>query len=89
MTRRVILVLVWWTLAAAAGAGQSYRGGVRGLVSDADGVAPGVDVTLTNEQTNIARSTVTNERGEYAFTSVDPGTYRVRAVLEIMFRYSW
>jgi hypothetical protein len=61
---------------------QSYQGGVRGTVLDASGVVPGVGVTLTNEQTNIKRSTVTNERGEYAFPAVEPGTYRVRAALQ-------
>jgi trimeric autotransporter adhesin len=81
MMRCALLGLGCWLLAAAA-EGQSYHGGVRGLVNDQDGIVPGVDVTLTNEQTNISRSTLTNEHGEYAFTSVDPGTYRVSAVLQ-------
>ena len=43
---------------------------------------PGVEVTMTNEQTNIKRSTVTNERGEYVFANIDPGTYAVKATLQ-------
>ena len=39
-------------------------------------------MTLTNEQTNIKRSSVTNERGEFVFANVDPGTYAVRATLQ-------
>jgi hypothetical protein len=62
--------------------GQGFQGGLRGALKDAGGVVPGVEVTLTNEQTNIKRSTVTNERGEYAFASVEPGNYRVTAALQ-------
>jgi hypothetical protein len=61
--------------------GQGFQGGLRGSVKDSGGVLPGVDLTLTNEGTNLSRSTVTNERGEYAFASVEPGTYRLKVVL--------
>ena len=81
MTRHTLLALVCWMVAAGATAGQSYYGGVRGSVTDPGGVVPGVDVTLTNEQTNLSRSAITNERGEYAFTAVEPGTYRLSAKL--------
>ena len=56
--------------------GQGFQGGLRGSIKDAGGVIPGVEVTLTNEQTNIKRSVVTNERGEYSFANVDPGRKR-------------
>ena len=42
---------------------------------------PGAEVTLVNEDTNAARSAMTNEVGEYAFASVLPGTYTVRVSL--------
>src|SRR5213593_2673458 len=60
---------------------QGFQGGLRGSIKDAGGVVPGVEVTLTNAQTNISRSTVTNERGEYVFTNVDPGNYTLKAAL--------
>ena len=63
-------------------AGQGFQGGLRGSLKDAGGVVPGVEVVLTNEQTNIKRSTVTNERGEYVFANVDPGNYAVKASLQ-------
>ena len=69
-------------LAAGPLFGQGFQGGLRGVLKDAGGVLPGVEVTLTNEQTNIARSTVTNERGEYVFANVDPGTYKLKGVLQ-------
>jgi hypothetical protein len=59
--------------------GQGFQGGIRGTARDASGVLPGVSVTLTDEQTGLRRSAVTNEGGEYAFMSVEPGTYLVHA----------
>ena len=66
----------------ALAAGQGFQGGLRGIAQGRRGVVPGVEVVLTNEQTNIKRSTVTNERGEYVFANVDPGTYAVKATLQ-------
>src|SRR5437879_5097291 len=63
--------------------GQGFQGGLRGAVKDPGGVLPAVEVTLTNEQTNIARSTVTNERGEYVFAAVEPGTFKVQVALQV------
>ncbi|MBZ5560332.1 MAG: TonB-dependent receptor [Acidobacteriia bacterium] len=84
MRFRAALVLgALFALATSSTAfGQGFQGGLRGSVKDAGGVIPGVEVTLNNDQTNIKRTTVTNERGEYAFASVDPGTYSVKAVLQ-------
>jgi len=60
---------------------QQFTGGVRGAVSDANGVIPGVTVTLVNEATNIAREVVTNDVGQYNFPAVPPGTYTLRTKL--------
>ncbi|HEV2984207.1 MAG TPA: TonB-dependent receptor [Vicinamibacterales bacterium] len=62
--------------------GQAFQGGLRGAVKDANGVIPGAEVVLVNEATNNARTAVTNAVGEYAYVSVEPGTYTVRAVLQ-------
>src|SRR5262245_52324371 len=62
--------------------GQGFQGGLRGAVKDSGGVVPGVEVTMTNESTNISRSTVTNDRGEYVFTNVDPGTFKLKCALQ-------
>src|SRR5262249_20398405 len=60
--------------------GQNYQGGLRGAVHDPNGaVVPGVEVVLTNEETNTARSAVSNSEGEYAFANVLPGTYTLTA----------
>ncbi len=59
--------------------GQSYQGGVRGVVQDPGGaVIADAKVSLVNQATNVSRSTLSNAQGEYAFTAVDPATYTVR-----------
>jgi trimeric autotransporter adhesin len=60
---------------------QQFTGGLRGAVRDANGVIPGVTVTLTNEGTAISRETTSNEQGQYTFSAVTPGTYSVKAEL--------
>src|SRR4029453_6487077 len=80
---RAALIGAFLTVAATGTlVGQGFQGGLRGSLKDAGGVVPGVEVTLTNEQTNVKRSTVTNERGEYVFANVDPGNYGVKASLQ-------
>src|SRR5580765_166348 len=75
-----VVVCALFLLAGAASAGaQQFTGGLRGAVKDANGVIPGVSVTLTNEATNISREVVTNEVGQYNFPAVAPGTYTVKA----------
>src|SRR5947208_13133324 len=81
-TRAALLLTAFAVLATASALfGQGFQGGLRGSIKDAGGVVPGVEVTLTNERTNISRSTVTNERGEYVFTNIDPGSYFLKASL--------
>jgi hypothetical protein len=79
---RVLFGILAITVAMAGGAvAQTFTGGVRGAVRDANGVIPGVTVELINEATSIPREAVTNEQGEYSFAAVPPGTYTVKASL--------
>src|SRR5688500_9047126 len=79
---RSVCVGLVFVVAGMTGVGtQTYQGALRGAVRDAQGVIPGAEVTLINEDTNAERSAMTNEVGEYAFTSVLPGTYTVRVSL--------
>jgi hypothetical protein len=51
-----------------------------GTVEDpSGGVIPGAEVTLTNAATNESRSVQTNGTGLYAFPSLTPGTYNIKA----------
>src|SRR5688500_12015263 len=79
----VVVALVVAGIVAIAGHGgaQTYQGALRGAVRDAQGVIPAAEVTLVNEDTNAERLAMTNEVGEYAFTSVLPGNYTVRVSL--------
>ena len=55
---------------------QTSMGTVTGTVSDSSGgVLPGANVTLTNEDTNIAATRVTNDHGFFSFVNVRPGNY--------------
>lgn len=66
---------------AGAAAAQTFQGGVRGIVKDRDGVLPGAEVQIINENTNAVRSTTTTGNGEYVFSSVVPGTYTLKVLL--------
>lgn len=54
----------------SSAAAQTYQGGLRGAVRDADGVVPGAAVVLTNVETGFDRTTVSNDAGEYAFPNL-------------------
>ncbi len=72
---RCALLLCTITLFVRA---QSYQGGIRGSVTDAQGAAvSGAKVALLNQGTGVERSSVTNNDGTYVFSDVDPGTYSV------------
>src|SRR5439155_16487867 len=80
VTRGILSLLLLVSGAASVGA-QQFTGGVRGAVRDANGIIPGVTVTLVNEATNISREVVTNDVGQYNFPAVPPGTYTLRSQL--------
>ena len=77
VTGVVVLAAILTDTAAA----QTFTGGLRGAVRDANGVIPGVTVQLVNEATNQTREAVSNDQGEYNFAAVPPGTYTVKASL--------
>ena len=74
-------VCALWITAGAVSA-QSFQGGVRGSVKDAQGVIPGVTVTLTNEANGVSRDTVSNSSGEYSFPAIDPSSYTIKATVQ-------
>jgi hypothetical protein len=80
--RAALMGMLFAAGVAGSAFGQGFQGGLRGAIKDPGGVLPGVEVTLTNEGTNIARSVVTNERGEYVFAAVEPGNYKLKVMLQ-------
>ncbi len=66
------------TAAAPACFAQTYYGAIRGSVLDPSGAAfPGVEVAITNLDTNITHKVVSNEVGNYQAPNLIPGRYRV------------
>lgn len=64
---------------APAASAQEGTAALRGTVLDQNGAAvPGAQVSVANQETGLNRRTATtSEDGEYVFTSLTPGLYRV------------
>lgn len=79
----VFLGLAWMAGSGGRLYGQSTFGAILGNVTDQKGlVAPGIEVRLTNQSTNITHSSLTSELGAYEFLNLIPGIYRVEAKRE-------
>jgi hypothetical protein len=75
----LLILLLGVSTAAAA---QGGTGVITGTVSDAQGgVLPGVAVTLRNQETGVARTTVTELDGTFRFPALNPGRYTLMAEL--------
>ncbi len=58
--------------------GQAITGALVGTVRDASGaVVAGAKLTVTNQDTEISRSMVSDEQGNYLATYLPPGNYRI------------
>jgi hypothetical protein len=70
-------------LAADAVSAQSTGATLQGTVADAQGaVLPGATLTVTNVETGLVRSVVSDARGWYRAPALPPGRYEVRAELQ-------
>ena len=57
---------------------QTGKSAVRGTVLDPNGqVISGAQTTLTSIETNAARTTTTNDQGDFLFDLISPGLYRI------------
>ena len=74
--------LLFCALAAAPGQAQDVTGTIAGTVTDEqDQVLPGASVTAVHERTNQTRVAVTDTRGNFQFTNMQPGSYTIRVEL--------
>jgi hypothetical protein len=70
-------------LLAGSAVAQDFRGSVTGRITDESGaVLPGVTVTVTNKDTNVATDTITNDTGTYTLPYLQPGMYSISAELQ-------
>jgi carboxypeptidase family protein/TonB-dependent receptor-like protein len=59
---------------------QTPTATLSGTVRDGTGaVVPSAKITLSNSATGVSRTLGTDEKGRYSLTSVEPGTYELRA----------
>jgi hypothetical protein len=81
-SRVALGVLLGLVLSIGLAEAQLTRGIVSGTVRDPGGLpVPGATVTVTNEETNIARTAVTSDAGFYRVPALEPGPYKVRVVM--------
>jgi hypothetical protein len=77
-----LLALVGMAASVAPVRAQASRGSILGNIADTSGAAvPGATITVTETRTNIAQNTISNESGNFTFSSVPSGLYRVEAEL--------
>jgi hypothetical protein len=79
MKSRLLFAAAVVLLASFVLQAQTSRGTVSGTVTDPNGaVVSGATVALSNQETQVTRSTVTNSEGFYRFDAIDPGTYTLK-----------
>src|SRR5690349_1447414 len=75
---RLLRLLLLTALIAAAAFGQGLTGSINGTVTDQSGSAvPDAEVTITNIATSQTRRTRSDGSGDFVFTQLLPGTFRV------------
>ena len=79
MRRRCLVALLSTLLfASVALFAQVTSSSIFGTVADSTGaVVPGVEIKVTQQETNFTRTAVADESGKYVFTVLPLGTYRV------------
>ena len=76
--KKILLITLTILATAVLAFAQTSRGTVSGVIKDPNGaVVPGAEITLTNTDTTVTRTTTTNDEGFYRFDAVDLGNYSV------------
>lgn len=87
--RRTLAVLLFVSAIAAPALAQQSTSEVRGRAVDAQQAAlPGVTITVTNQDTGVYRTTVSNGDGAYFVSGLAPGMYSIAAELQGFKKYA-
>ena len=77
--RKRALTLLFLLFSSSGILAQIATGGITGTVHDQTGaVVPNAKITLTNDATGVATSTVSTSTGTYSLTGVMPGSYTLQ-----------
>ena len=83
MRSRVILGVVLLVATASLAVAQITSATISGTIKDeTGGVLPGVDVVVSNVDTGLTRSVVTDSNGYFTVPGLPPGKYETRASLQ-------
>lgn len=76
--RFVMAVVCLFAVLSFAASAQTSKGFVVGTVVDSNGAGiGGATIKITNAETGVTRSTVSQDNGSFRLDAVDPGTYAV------------
>ncbi len=76
--RRLLFLLAFSLFACVSAFAQTEAATLSGLITDPQGrPVPGVEVTVTNQDTNVSVQRTTNDAGLYVAVGLKPGRYRV------------
>jgi len=80
--RALMLVMLFCVAGVAPGTAQVTTATFYGSVADvSQAVLPGVSITMTHQGTGVTMSKVSDEKGEFAFTFLPPGSYTLKIEL--------
>ena len=83
MRRVLVMTLVLAVVGVLPAFAQGDRGQIAGFIKDqTGGVIPGATVTVTNSQTKLTWTAVTDGRGYYVIPSLPPAAYEITVELQ-------
>src|SRR5947207_15061870 len=78
-----VLLAAFAIVLASGSAWAQATATISGTARDQSGaVLPGVTITLTQQETGLVRTTVTNETGSYVLPNLPHGSYQLGAMLQ-------
>src|SRR5262245_48329181 len=77
---KIQVILLWLAAVSSISSAQIVSGSISGAVTDSSGsLIPAANVTLVRTSTAQARTTVSDESGNFQFGGLEPGEYKLRA----------